>query len=264
LFGATIIIGLAAAYRYAIQLSSAPIIQAPTFSFGQMVFLAAAISFFVLAAKGRWGKYVIWTFFVIVIWSGVQVLSDIFIRSSLGIFSGILVLTLFFSWRSVLMHDLTMILALAGIGATIGTAITPTVGIIALIALSFYDIIAVYRTRHMVRLAEGMLKAGAVSGFIIPQDTKGFLTDRRLARPHFGDKFMILGSGDVVFPLIFAASLMRQSLAEAVIVGTFSVIGLLLTHLLFVGQEKRRAMAALPPIATMCLIGYLIALLFNL
>ena len=75
---------------------------------------------------------------------------------------------------------------------------------------------------------------------------------------------MILGSGDIGLPLMFAASLVSTSLWAAVVVALFSVIGLFVTHVLFLNQQQRRPMAALPPIATMAIIGYLVALMLNL
>jgi presenilin-like A22 family membrane protease len=265
LFGATMVLGLAAAYRHAANFSAEPILQAPAFGIEQVILLAILVSAFLLVLRSeKLGKYIIWILFIAFIWAGSQVISDLFITSSIGAFMGLLAVLLFFLWRTVLSHDFVIILALAGAGAVIGVSVSPTVGIIALVLLSFYDIIAVYRTKHMVRLAEGMIRAGAVSGFIIPSDFKSYLQDRREAMPRLGEHFMVLGSGDVVFPLIFASSLMRQSLAEAVTVAAFAVIGVFLTHVLFVGQKKRQAMAALPPIATMSLIGYVVALLFNL
>jgi presenilin-like A22 family membrane protease len=152
-----------------------------------------------------------------------------------------------------------MICAIAGIGAIFGIMITPIVGAIALIVLSFYDIVAVYKTRHMIHMAEGMVRSGAIFGFIIPTTFKSFLASRQEAQIGIGNNFMILGSGDIGLPVVFASSLMRQSLNEAIIVAGFALIGLLITHVLFISQKNRQAMAALPPIATLCLIGYAIA-----
>jgi presenilin-like A22 family membrane protease len=72
---------------------------------------------------------------------------------------------------------------------------------------------------------------------------------------------MILGSGDVGLPLILATSLVGLYVSEAVIVAAFSLVGLFLTHMIFINQEVRRPMAALPPIATMAIIGYVVAVL---
>ena len=73
-----------------------------------------------------------------------------------------------------------------------------------------------------------------------------------------GEGFMILGSGDVALPLVLAASLVRTSLTQASVVAVFSLLGLILTHLIFTNQATRRPMAALPPIAAMSIIGYLV------
>lgn len=266
LFGLTMFLGIAAAYRYMLEFPGAQIIQAPNLGLGEIVFLAVMITLFVLAIRSpRWGKYLVWTLFVIVIWSGTQVLSDIFIFSAWGLLSGFLILILFFAWRSVFSHDLAIILAIAGVGAVFGVSITPTLGIIALIALSVYDIIAVHKSKHMVRWAEGMVSIGAVSGYIIPNEIKNYFVHRAPVLANFDhERFMLLGSGDILFPLIFAASLVRQSLTEAIVVGVFSLVGLFVTHVLFVSQQKRQAMAALPPLATACLIGYLISLLLKI
>ena len=72
---------------------------------------------------------------------------------------------------------------------------------------------------------------------------------------------MILGSGDIGLPLVFVSSVAATSISRAIIVAVFVVAGLFLTHLIFVNQKERKPMAALPPIATMTIIGYLISLI---
>ena len=105
-------------------------------------------------------------------------------------------------------------------------------------------------------MAEGMIASRAIFGFIIPAKLSGFKEKLSVVRP--GENFMILGSGDIVLPLILTASLARSSFWQAMAVAVFSVFGLLLTHLIFVNQKERRPMAALPPIAALSIVGYLI------
>lgn len=152
-----------------------------------------------------------------------------------------------------------MILTFAGIGAVIGLSFTPETVVILLVALSFYDIIAVYKTKHMVALAEGMIKSRAIFGFVIP--TMPADIKEKMTRVVPGEQFMILGSGDVILPLLLSASLVRISLPASAIVAVFSVGGLFLMHLIFSNQKTRRPMAALPPIALMTIMGYLISFL---
>ncbi|OGN16547.1 MAG: hypothetical protein A3C88_01920 [Candidatus Yanofskybacteria bacterium RIFCSPHIGHO2_02_FULL_50_12] len=263
LFGATMVLGLLAAFRYEALTSGAPIIQVPSLSFADVIWLAILITLIAAAARfGRIARMVFWVFLTLIVISGSQIVLSIFLPLPWDVIAALAVAAVFFLWRIVLIHDAAMVLALAGMGAVIGISITPSVGIIALVVLSFYDIIAVYKTKHMVRMARSMIQTGAIFGFIIPKDFKSFLAPRRAAQEeHDEGRFMILGSGDIGLPLIFASSLMRESVPEAIIVGIFALAGAALTHLLFVNQEKRQAMAALPPIATMCLVGYLISLL---
>ena len=161
--------------------------------------------------------------------------------------------------KVVFYHNVGMILAVAGVGAVIGLSLTPIAAVLLLLVLSFYDIIAVYKTKHMIKMAEGMIKAQAISGIIIPQISKDWF--ERLENVQPGGRFMILGSGDLLMPLILAASVTGlHGLAGGLTVTFFSMAGLFLTYWLFITQKERRAMAALPPIAVMAIIGYLVSI----
>jgi presenilin-like A22 family membrane protease len=79
-----------------------------------------------------------------------------------------------------------------------------------------------------------------------------------------GGKFLILGAGDIVFPLILTVSLIPQGISDSLIVASFSLLGLLVGFLIFISQPPtgpgggRQPMPALPPIALFSIIGYLI------
>ncbi|MBI4117123.1 MAG: hypothetical protein HY451_00305 [Parcubacteria group bacterium] len=163
--------------------------------------------------------------------------------------------------KIVLLHNIGIILALAGIGAVLGLSLAPLAVIILLLILSFYDIIAVYKTGHMVKMAEDMIKSRAIFGLVIPQKFLGWKKSLKNVSP--GGEFMILGSGDIVMPLLLIASVIGfHGLVYGLIVFLFSMLGLFLTFYLFITQKTRRPMAALPPIAAMSIIGYLAALFF--
>jgi presenilin-like A22 family membrane protease len=106
-------------------------------------------------------------------------------------------------------------------------------------------------------MAEVMVKSRAIFGFVIPSSLKEFGSRINTVRP--GDHFMILGSGDVIFPLLMSVSLIPISILSSLIVLLFSLLGLFATHLIFVNQKIRRPMAALPPIAAITILGYFIA-----
>lgn len=163
--------------------------------------------------------------------------------------------------KKVFLHNIGVILALAGIGAILGLSLAPISAVLLLLILSFYDIVAVYKTGHMIRLAGNMIKSGAIFGLVIPQKFQDWTKGLDRVRP--GGEFMILGSGDAVMPLILTASVTKNfGLASGLIVLFFSLLGLFLTYYLFISQKTRRPMAALPPIAVASIAGYLVALIF--
>ncbi len=212
---------------------------------------------FALSRSTRFARMLFIFFYFLVIFMGAQLLGSVLFQYPANTLVAFAVLILLFIWRSVITHDIAIILGIAGVGTVLGLSMTPTVALIVLVLFSLYDIIAVYKTRHMVHMARTMLSSGVVFGFIIPTHWHDFFAHRTDA--HLGERFMILGSGDIGLPIIFVASLVPVSLASALVVGMSSIVGLFMTHLLFTNQSQRRPMAALPPIVTLCAIGYLVA-----
>lgn len=262
LFGATLALGLFVAYQYIELLPRIEIIESASITIGDIIGLVIVfITIWLISRIPRLVGWMFWIFISMVVLSGSQIVIASVAPFPVDIVGSLLLLTIFLMVHNVIVHDTAIVLAIAGIGAAVGIMITPMIGVLVLVALSFYDIIAVYKTKHMVRMAESMISSGAVFGFIIPSSFSNFMASRHEAKSRIGRDFMILGSGDIGLPLIFASSLVRQSLPEAIIVAGFIMLGLLLTHILFVSQSKRQPMAALPPIATMALIGYVVALL---
>lgn len=264
LFGLTLILGLYAAYRY--SLDSIDIIQEGLvkFTFADLAVLLVLFSaiFFISRHKSI-ARFSFKFFLILIVFSGTQVILGTILPSPWDLAVAILFALIFSMGMSVLVHNLGIILGIAGIAAVFGLSISVEFGLILLVALSLYDIIAVYVTKHMVTMARSMIDGGAVFGFLIPFEFRGFFSGKREAQAGIGTNFMILGSGDIGLPLIFAVSLIRTSLVSTIITAVFSLLGLFLTHILFLNQEKRRAMAALPPIATITIIGYLVSLITN-
>ena len=258
LFSATLILGLWAAYQYLGVSESSLFVQASGFHLYDLWSLAIVVLILLLAMKFRSvGRFFFRAFLLLLVFAGAVFISGLLFNWPYDLLGALLLLAAFLLWRNVLIHNVAIIITLAGIGALLGISITPTLGIGLLVVLSFYDIIAVYKTKHMIRMAQGMIESGAIFGFIIPNNFRSFMTHRRQAQSQIGTQFMILGSGDIGLPVIFASSLVRQSLSQAIIVAIFAVIGLLATHILFVSQAKRKPMEGLPPISTMRVIGYL-------
>jgi len=167
-------------------------------------------------------------------------------------------------WRvpRVWVHDIAIVLGIGGIAGVLGLSLTPLVACALLALLAVYDIVSVYRTRHMVTLANRMLDSGAVFGFLVPATFRGFLARRDDALQ--ARSVMMLGSGDIGLPLVLATSAVSQSIGAAVLVAGFSLAGVSAMHWLFAHQRNPAPMAALPPIAVSAILGYTAAVILGI
>lgn len=226
-----------------------------------MIFLAFFVVLMLVVMRFKRLTAVSFKFFLLlVVFSGSKVVIGSLAGSPWDLAGAIIISSVFLTVRNVLVHDISVVLGIAGISSILGVSISPETAVLLLVILSFYDIFAVYWTKHMVYMAQSMIESGAIFGFVIPFEWKDMFYHKNEARQKIGEKFMILGSGDIGLPVIMASSLAVISLKQAVITASFTIIGLFLTHLIFINQSGRRPMAALPPIATLTIIGYLISL----
>ncbi len=262
LFGLTLGLGLYTAYYYffnAGELLEESAVKFTRTDFFVLIILFGAIFF--ISRHKKVAHFSFKVFLILIVFSGAQIVFGTFMPSLWGLVAAVVFTLLFARGGNVMMHNLGIILGIGGIAAVFGLSISVEFGLILLVVLSLYDILAVYVTKHMVAMARSMIEGGAIFGFLVPFKFKGFFYNRERARTGVGEEFMILGSGDIGLPLIFVSSLVKFSLTSAVITAAFSLLGLFLTHILFINQGQKRVMAALPPIATMTIIGYLISAL---
>jgi len=162
----------------------------------------------------------------------------------------------------VLLQNIAMILAIAGVAAQLGLVFSTITLVIVLIIASVYDYIAVFKTKHMITLFEGLLEHNVPFTVLIPD--QGNMFQRMDADVHKrterGREFYLLGTGDIAFPAIFAiAVLARYTPQIAVITIAGSLVGLLLDHYLL--MKLQRPIPALPTIAGCTLIAFALSFL---
>lgn len=221
-----------------------------------------AFVFIFLAVKfKRFGLVFYKIFLSLIIFMGAQAVFSIWVSPLISILLAVVLLFLYWRLNNVILQNVAMILAFAGIGSVIGLTLEPSLVVWILVAFSAYDLLAVYLTGHMIKLARSMVESRAVFGFVVPEKISGIKEKMVNVRP--GEGFMILGSGDVILPMLLSVSLLRISLLAAIIVALFSFLGLFLMHLIFINQKVRRPMAALPPIAGLAILGYLAVILIK-
>ena len=148
------------------------------------------------------------------------------------------------------------ILSSAGVAAIFGFSMGIWPALIFIVALSLYDYIAVFKTRHMLTLAQG-LGTNELSFTVTATDGQGKPAGEKIVSGERVSR-LDLGSGDLAIPAMLAVSVYSATGilgSIAVLIG--SIISIYIT-LKFV-VEKHIVLPALPPI---CL-GSLIALLIS-
>ena len=240
-------------------------ITPPPIPFWQFVLFLLLATLFILFLirfmKFKRGKGIIFkTIFILAFGFGGLLFFSVWILDILAL---ILILVLIFWWLSkpsVLIHNLCLIFGIAGVGSVLGLRFDPLMVVVLLILFSIYDFIAVYKTKHMIKMAKEMIEHKAILALIVPLNIFGFSQSLKEIKPG-GGKFLILGGGDIIFPLLLAASLVPAGILNSLIVAFFALVGLFVSFWFFVSQKVPKPIPALPPIALFSIIGYLITLL---
>jgi len=260
LFCLTLGLGIAAAFRmneiFKIQKVNIPQISFPQFILN---FLLATLFILLILRFVKFEKEkgtIFKILFILAVLLGGLLFLETWLPEHLSL---IFIFVLIFWWLkkpSVLIQDLLIILGIAGTGSILGLSLNPLTVVALLIIFLIYDFIAVYKTKHMVRMAKAMLESRAILAIVIPPNIFGFRESLEKIQP--GGKFLILGGGDIAFPLIFSVSLIPSGIFNSLIVALFSLIGLFASFWFFTKQKERKPIPALPPIAFFSIIGYLI------
>lgn len=184
--------------------------------------------------------------------------------------SAVLLFALVKSGEWYVINMIGLILAV-GITAILGMSLGILPVMILLIIMAVYDAIAVYKTKHMVALAEGVVPMRLPVMFVIP-NRRDFsmddLKDKGLTQREGQEReAFFMGVGDTVIPGILAvsASIYLPDTASFLLtanlwVAVGTVIGGLLGYLLLLRYVMRgKPQAGLPFLNGGAILGYLIA-----
>lgn len=177
--------------------------------------------------------------------------------------------------------DLAGILVAAGAAGIFGISFGIIPSLVLLIAFAIYDAIAVYRTKHMLDLADSVLELRLPIMFVVPK-TRGysFLEEtRKIKTPGPDDKpekreAMFMGLGDAVIPGVLVVSALTFLVAPdvpdvtvlglpgGVVVALATLLGSLLGFCaLMYFVLKGNPQAGLPLLNGGAILGFLVALL---
>lgn len=188
-----------------------------------------------------------------------------------------------------IIHNVTEVFLYAGIAVLLVPLFNVFWMLMILLAISVYDFIAVWKTKHMVSMARFQANSNVFAGFVVPK--KGNLpaltasmnpvsTVKSAAKsakklnavtPDLqmaGGPVAILGGGDIAFPLLFTGTVMESLIRDGLSKTAAFEIVLLVTAgatlallFLFLYSEKGRFYPAMPFLTIGCVAGWLVTLL---
>jgi presenilin-like A22 family membrane protease len=161
-----------------------------------------------------------------------------------------------FSTARVFLHGMknaAAVLATAGVGVIFGISLGLIPLILFLILLSIYDFLSVFKTKHMVEMAN----------FIVERDMAFTVTAKAPpAAPGHKEQRIDLGTGDIIAPIMLEVATLPLSPVATFLVFAGAVVSLGI----FLGAvwKKKMVLPALPPIVLGMIISLSLGFLLGL
>jgi len=210
-----------------------------------------------------WLKKVIWWkgLFFISVFLTISLALGVFMPTEYAFILAFAIAALKLYKPNLFIHNIAQVLMYSGIAVLLVPLFDITWIIAVLIVISLYDIYAVFKSKHMVKMALFQTKSKLFAGITVPlrkvKKGKGKKVKLREA---------IIGGGDVAFPLLFAGVVMESLMKSTSISMGMAflkvliipiVVSLTLLFLLIKGKEGK-FYPGMPFITAGCLIGYAI------
>jgi presenilin-like A22 family membrane protease len=158
-------------------------------------------------------------------------------------------------------HNFTELFVYGGIAVILVQIINLYAMVVLLLLVAVYDMIAVWKSKHMIKLAHFQMDTKAFAGLSIPYKLEAPAPPKKVRAAGKKTyktvevKSAILGGGDMGFPLFFSAAVMEtyNTFPGALLVTAFTTIAL---FLLLYFAKKDRFYPAMPFITAGCLVGW--------
>lgn len=220
----------------------------------------------------KFNKPLIWKFwFFVTVWLTLSIAFAAFVNSVTAAVIALLLAILKIYKPDMIIQNISEIFIYGGLAAIFVPILNIFAAFMLLIAISVYDYLSVYKTKHMIRLARFQSKTKVFAGLFIPYG-KGEINVKENIKPELKkrkiapQRVAVLGGGDIGFTLIFAGVVMKGlMLKETIFIGFLKTLiipviaSLALLFLLIKGQENK-FYPAMPILSVGCFLGYLIVL----
>jgi presenilin-like A22 family membrane protease len=270
---------LALAVTPAISASNYRVFADPASASNPLVYMLLILVFtaLLLLAIKRKKDWIVTGFIQLSIAASIYSLMVAFMSPLLALLPTVAVLLLLRYYPEWYVIDAFGIVVCAGISSLFGVSMTILPALLLLIILAVYDALSVYKTRHMVALAEGVIKIKAPLLFVVPRSRGySFRKDHAQVSTTSGSDQVngnqaekaggkrgafFLGLGDAIIPTILVISAYTSLPAG----GYFGVnlpaigamLGTYLGFLLLMTTSRDRPQAGLPFLNSGVILGFL-------
>lgn len=250
-----------AVYLLPLDLQMALVDKNPN-SIWNAVFIVGYIIFFtivilVLKKFFKSGNF-LFLFEIMALFSGISLVFSLILSSVFSYVVTTYLLILKYSFKKETIYtkwynNLLLGIAISGAATVIGLSLGIIPVIVLLVLLSIYDLVAVFYTKHMVTLANMIIKKKVSLIFVIPSKKREYK----------------LGGGDIVIPAVISISLFSLllktstllfSLMAVFFVWLASIVGLVITF--YILEKYKKKIKALPALPIQVLLMILVVLLF--
>lgn len=185
-----------------------------------ILFIIGFTALLLIAMRLKKG-WVVGGFIILSIAATIYYILSTFVAPFLGLaltLALVLLLRFYPEWYVI---DVIGILICAGISSLFGISMTTLPALILLIVLAVYDAISVYKTKHMVTLAEGVIDIKAPLLFVVPKrEGYSFRKEQFFSSEDGrGKGAFFLGLGDAIIPTVLVISANWSIQAPALISG---------------------------------------------
>ena len=204
------------------------------------------------------------------------------IPTIIGLLFSLLLMILLYVHSEWYVVNTVGILVGSGVIVMLGVSFVPTLIMVFMIAAAVYDAWAVYKSKHMLDLADTMMNLNLPILLVAPQDSDYSMrterttvhdveeeVEREVPRERVVAKSndaMLMGLGDVIFPGMLVLSTLQYISGEnGLIMAMTTLVGSLIGYsilMYYVGKGK--AQAGLPLLNGGALLGYIVGGLFTI
>jgi presenilin-like A22 family membrane protease len=237
------------------------------------VLIATAIVYLLFKfKKTNWWR----TWFFLAVFLGLTIAFNVFLGTYIAAALALILAFYKVFRQNIIVHNITELFIYGGIAAIFVPIMNLQSIAILLVLISIYDMIAVWQSKHMIKLAKFQTGAKAFAGISLPYALKKgkakFIRQVKKSEKNLKKvkvKSAILGGGDIIFPLIFAGVILKTiMLTNEYLIGflktlTIPIFVSIALFLLLIKAKKDKFYPAMPFLSLGCLAGFIVMLIFG-